>query len=168
MVFNLLGVAVDLLNLITDLYLKKQTPPQKTCQLPWLVWLSWLVCGPITERLWVQFLVRAHTEVHRSVPSGGTAACDPGSGRVREATNQCFSFKSILLSLPSCLSKNDAKQCPWERILKKKHKKRKKTLPIISHPSLNSGFRIPTIKGKHQNQMKPEEAEILRSMRKWD
>lgn len=29
---------------------------------------------------------------------------------------------------------------------------------------MNSGFRIPTLDGKHQHQMKPEEAEILRYM----
>lgn len=44
-----------------------------------------------------------------------------------------------------------------------------KSLPIISSCSqilwslsMNSGFRIPTLSGKWQNQMKPEEAEILR------
>lgn len=39
--------------------------------LPWPLWLIWLESHPITERLWVGFLVRAHTSDAGSVLGQG-------------------------------------------------------------------------------------------------
>ena len=57
---------------------------------PWLVWLSWWEHCPVIERLWVQSPVWAH----------------PGGNQL------------MFLSLPSSLSKNNKKNCPWGRMKK--------------------------------------------------
>ena len=53
-----------------------------------------------TEKLWVQFPVRAHTQVVVSIPD---------QGMYEKATNQCFSLTSMSISLPYSLSKGNGK-----------------------------------------------------------
>ena len=67
---------------------------------PWQVWLSWLEHLSITKRLQVQFPVRAHTQV---------VGLSPSWHMCKEATNRCFSFTWMFLSLPSCLSESNEK-----------------------------------------------------------
>ena len=60
---------------------------------PWLVWLSGLSAGLLTERLLILFPVRAHVWVVGGSPAGGMG----------EATDQCISSTLMFLSLSSSL-----------------------------------------------------------------
>ena len=57
------------------------------------MWLSWLGVVPQSERLLVQFPVRAHAWVAGLIPSQG----------ILEATDWCFSLTLMFLSLPFTL-----------------------------------------------------------------
>ena len=72
-----------------------------------------------TERLQVQFMVRAHTHVAGSIP---------GQGTYEKAPNQYFSLTSmfLFLSLPSYLSKSNEKNPPGKIKTKTKLKMRNK------------------------------------------
>ena len=61
--------------------------------LPWPVWLSWLQCHPINQKVtgWIP-----HQGTHLGCRFG------PELGRVQGATDPCFSLTSVFLSL--CLS----------------------------------------------------------------
>ena len=79
---------------------------KKICSKPWPVWLSWLECHPVTERLHIWIPLRAHTWAAGLICGLGTY--DPRCRHVQEATNQCFSLTSMFLSLILSLKK----QCP--------------------------------------------------------
>ena len=76
------------------------------------MWFSRLDCHPVTERLQVQFQVRAHAEVIVSVPGLGVDA--PLSRCIWEAISQCFSF-----FLPLSLKSNEKMSSGEDVFLKK-------------------------------------------------
>ena len=69
--------------------------------MPWPVWLSWLEHRPVTERLRVQFPVKACIWVAGSIPSLGPN--NPRLGCEQKATGRCFSLEWMFLSLLSSL-----------------------------------------------------------------
>ena len=83
-------------------FLKLLKRISKTQQWPRLVWLNWLDVDPQSERLPVQFLLRAHAWVAGLILSVGTFRRQPPDVSL---SHQCFS-PSLSPSLPPSLEMN--------------------------------------------------------------
>ena len=71
------------------------------------MWLIWLEHRPVTERMWVRFLVRAHTYVARLIPGpgAGMGTYNPGSRHRSRVWMRTGGNQSINISLSFSLKK---------------------------------------------------------------